>query len=182
MKKLGFCILVLFVMICSGSFAATQKAAASGGNPLVGKIGIGAQGFSLTKNAITMPMVQYYLNDDMAVEGGFCIGSNSSVTNMTIAAAVKNRFLKPLGNIYPQWGVGISYTSNPGMVANSSLLLIALNVGAEWLITPDFAIECNISPLMLSTRSVGGSSSTSWTMLSNAVAPPVVVIGAHLYI
>jgi hypothetical protein len=173
MRKIA--LLLSIVIFGSAAFAAVP----------VGKLGFGVQGLTLTSRAITMPTLQLYFNENTAGEIGLAFANTSngaSVSNFTFALALKLGMLKPMGDIYPHWGIGLAYTSNPNMAPNSSNVALALNLGAQYFVTPNLSIEGNIVPLSINIASpaVGGSTTTISVFNSNVL--PAAVVGAHLYI
>jgi len=168
-------ILLVILVLGTASFAATA-----------GQVGFGVQGLTLTTNSITMPTVQYYFNEKACGELGLSIGSvgagGASVSNLTIALAYKMDLMNKIGNIQPQWGVGLAYTSNPAFVNNTSNMLLALNIGAKMFVNPNFAIEGNIIPLAYNSFTAAGATTTTFSVLNAAGVVPSAMVGAHVYL
>ena len=173
MKKLG--ILLAVILVGTASFAATA-----------GQTGFGVQGLTLTTNSITMPTVQYYFNEKACGELGLAFGSVSaagaSVSNLTIALSYKMDMLNKIGNIQPQWGVGLAYTSNPAYVNNTTNMLIALNIGAKMFVTDNFALEGNLIPLAYNSFTAAGATTTTLSIFNAAGVVPSAMVGAHVYL
>ncbi len=172
MKKL---VLLLLIAAC----ASTAFAAAP-----VGKWGFGFEGLTVTSNARTLPTVQYYLNQNMAIEGGLSYISQSTGTssNYTIALALKNRLAMSLGEIMPYWTIGLAYTSNPALVNSTTDTALVFGLGAEYFITPAFSLDGNICVLSYNSFAAGGATTTQLSLLNASGFLPPVVIGAHLYL
>jgi hypothetical protein len=174
MKKL--IALLVVVLMGSAAFAAAP----------VGKMGFGVQGLRLTSNAITMPTLQIYFNENMAGEFGIALASQSvggtSTTNVTLAAGIKMPIMKQIGSIQPLWGVALAYTSNPAMISGVSNILLALSVGAEYFVTPNFSIEGNLVPLAINSNTGGAVDVTTISLLNSAAGLPAANVGVHLYI
>lgn len=174
MKKIA--LLLAIVLMGSSAFAVGMK----------GKMGYGVQGLALTTNSITLPTVQYYYDDETVGELGLAFASLSggtSVSNFTLQLGMKKNLGAALGDIQPQWGVALAYTSNPNLLNNSSNLLIALSLGAKYFITPDFSIEGNIVPLAINSyNNPAGTNTTTISILNSASGVPAAAVGAHVYL
>ncbi|MBU0686636.1 MAG: hypothetical protein KKB81_02100 [Candidatus Margulisbacteria bacterium] len=174
MKKILLALLVVS-MLASASFAVP-----------VGKYGFGMQGLTLTTGAITMPTIQYYLDENRAIEGGLAFGTISaagaSVTNFTLMVAMKMGLASPSKAINTHWGGAIAYTSNPAFVNNTTNLLIAINLGAEVFLTPDFSIEGNVVPLAYNSLTAAGAATNTISILNSATGIPAASIGVHVYL
>lgn len=182
MKKVA--LLLAIILLGTVSFAATAEK--SSGIP-VGKWGFGAQGLTLTSGAITMPTLKFYLNEGMAIEGGVSYLSETnrptgSADNvMSLMLALKGILGKAPNGIYPQWGISFIYIKNPGFVKDENLMGVALNLGAEYFITPQFSIEGNLSPIAYSSDTLGGNTTTDISIFGSNLIPAAIV-GAHLYL
>ncbi len=190
MKKIA--LLMVVIIIGTSAFAAAPKAApaakpaASSAPAAAKRMGFGLQGFTVTSNNITMPTLEYPLSDEMMGEIGLAFASRSaagaSVSNFTLALALKMKLGNPVGSIQPQWGVGLAYTSNPALVNNTSNILIALNVGAKYWITPDLSLEGNLIPLAYNSFTAAGATTTTMSVLNSASGLPAATLGAHIYL
>ena len=172
MKKIALLLAVL--LIGSSAFAVGMKC----------KMGYGVQGLTITTNNITMPTVQYYFEDDTVGELGLSLAtlSTGSVTNLTIALGFKKNLGDAVGGIQPHWGAALAYTSCPAMVANTTNLLLAINVGAKYFVTDNLCLEGNLVPLAYNSFSVGGATTTRLSILNSANALPAATFGMHVYL
>jgi len=180
MKKIA--LLLAIALLGTVSFAATAEK--SSGIP-TGKFGFGAQGLTLTSGANTMPTIKFYLNDGTAIEGGVSYLSESSggasESSLSFMFAFKSIMMKAMNGLYPQWGISFVYVKNPGLLPDRSMLGIALNLGAEYFITPQFSIEGNLSPISYGSFTFPGGSTTAISIFDSSVIPAAIV-GAHLYL
>ncbi|MBU0573522.1 MAG: hypothetical protein ABIJ26_00060 [Candidatus Margulisiibacteriota bacterium] len=168
MKKI-VALMLLSVLVFAGSSMAAKR-----------QMAVGFQGLTITTNTVTMPTLLYKFNDSFTGLGGISFVSQGNTSNFTLAFS--GRFPLSKGEkVNTHWGAGLTYTSNPALVADSSLLGLCFNVGAEIFFMEDLALDVNIVPLSVWSRSAAGATTTTFAVL-NSVAVPSVVIGAHYYI
>ena len=166
MKKITallIAIIILSVPVCA--FAA---------KPTEGKMGIGMQ-------IGGTPTIKYFFTKDFAAEGGLGLTSSAGASTM----GLMGRGLWTLSsreNVSLYAGGGLNYSSVPAGAVTISTFTFTGIVGIEVpvsILSPSITLSVEIYPLSFSSSGTGGTSTTTFTILSGS---NVIISSMHYYI